>query len=40
MVIMTWGDLAYYNPDVGGEMMAMGCERRMWEENNSLLSID
>jgi hypothetical protein len=34
------GDLVCYNPDVGGEMMAMGCERRMWEENNSLLSID
>jgi hypothetical protein len=32
------GDLACYNLDVGGEMMAMGCEGRMWEENNSLLS--
>jgi hypothetical protein len=40
MVIMTWGDLACYNLDMGGEIMALGCEGRMSEETNNLLSID
>jgi hypothetical protein len=32
------GDLARYNLDVNGEMAAMGCVARIWEEDDSVLS--
>ncbi len=38
---MTWGDLARYNLDVGGEMAATGClVARILEEDNIMLSSD
>jgi hypothetical protein len=37
---MTCGDLAHYNLDAGGEMAAIGCIARIWEEDDSVLSSD
>jgi hypothetical protein len=37
---MTWGDLARFNLDMDGEMVAMGCEARIWEEDDSMQSSD
>jgi hypothetical protein len=35
MCSMMWGNLARYNLDVGGKMVAMGQEVRIWEETTS-----
>jgi hypothetical protein len=32
--------VAHYSPDVDGKLMATGCEERIWEENDSVLSFD
>ncbi len=40
MCNMTWGDLACYNLDVGGEMVATGHVAKIWEEDDSILSTD
>ncbi len=37
-ICMAWGDLTYYNLELVGEMVAMGHEARIWEEDDSVLS--
>jgi hypothetical protein len=37
---MGGGDLLRYNPDVGGEITAIGCDVRIWEEKIGVWSSD